>query len=148
MAALNYYPQQYYPSVQPTFVPQQMQIPAQQQNGDNLTWVRGVNEANAYPVAPGNSKRLYDSDAPVFYIKTVDISGTPMPLRIFDYAERTNPQVPAEIHPPVTEPQQVDYISRSEFQSFKDEILNAIKNNNRNQNQNSNMKKLSNQEVK
>lgn len=32
---------------------------------------------------------LMDSESSVFYIKTVDASGMPLPLRIFDYSERT-----------------------------------------------------------
>lgn len=64
--------------------PQIQQTPAQ--NG--IIWVQGEEGAKAYLVAPGNTIWLMDSEAPVFYIKSTDTSGVPMPLRIFDFSER------------------------------------------------------------
>lgn len=58
--------------------------------GSSITWVQGEVGARAYPVPAGTAKMLMDSEQPVFYIKTVDISGIPMPLRVFDFVERTN----------------------------------------------------------
>lgn len=52
-----------------------------------IIWVQGLESAKAYPVQPGASVLLMDSDANVFYIKSADNSGMPN-LRIFDYAER------------------------------------------------------------
>ncbi len=40
-------------------------------------------------VAAGNSVLLMDSENSAFYIKSTDASGMPMPLRVFDYTERT-----------------------------------------------------------
>lgn len=55
-----------------------------------IIWVNGLEGAKSYPVVPGNSILLMDSgDDSVFYIKSVDMSGMPQPLRIFEYKERT-----------------------------------------------------------
>lgn len=90
------------------------------QQVDNMVWVKGPNEANAYPVTPGTSKTLYDSENPVFYIKSVDLSGMPMPLRIFDYKERKG-DVKGSTD---------DTVSKSDFDKFKSEILDILKKNN------------------
>ena len=85
---INYqqmYPQYY---AQPQFVPQQNQI-AQQQNDNGILWVQGEAGAKSWAVAPGKSVMLMDSESNTFYIKSSDTSGMPMPLRIFDYKERT-----------------------------------------------------------
>lgn len=73
-----------------------------------IIWVQGLESAKAYPVQPGASVLLMDSDANVFYIKSADNSGMPN-LRIFDYAERiAQPQQPKE--------EQSQYITREEFE--------------------------------
>ena len=58
-----------------------------QQNG-NMIWVVGEGGADSYLVAPGQTVQLWDSTAPVFYLKTADAMGRPS-KRIFDYTERT-----------------------------------------------------------
>lgn len=65
------------------------QQPQQQQNGNGLKWVQGEAGAKSYPVNAGETAMLMDSESSVFYLKTVDASGMPLPLRIFDYSERT-----------------------------------------------------------
>ena len=95
--------------------PPQMAMPAPTpppQNGA-ITWVQGEEGAKAYLVAAGNSVLLMDSEAQTFYLKSTDPSGMPLPLRIFDYAERT-------AHPKA-EPAQTpaaDYVTREEFARF------------------------------
>ena len=79
----NYVPQQVVPINQPTVVPQQ------QQNDNGILWVQGEAGAKSWAVAPGKSVMLMDSESNTFYIKSSDQSGMPMPLRIFDYTERT-----------------------------------------------------------
>ncbi len=109
MAYNNYFPQ-YYPGAMPTPVPQQT-------NGIN--WVNGENEAKSYPVAPGQSALMLDKNDSVMYIKSSDLSGMSLPLRIFDFTERSNGEQP--------QLKDESYISRTEFESFKNDILNAIK---------------------
>ena len=92
------YPQLNYP---------QIQVPTQQPS-TGILWVQGEAGAKAYPVAPGNSVLLMDSESECFYIKSTDVSGMPMPLRVFNYSERKNEPEP-KIVPS-------DYITREEFE--------------------------------
>lgn len=67
--------------------PMQMQQPQPQSNG--IVWVQGESAAKSFPVAPNTTVMLLDSESSVFYLKTSDASGMPLPLRAFDYKERT-----------------------------------------------------------
>ena len=70
--------------VQPTMPSQPMQ-----QQSSQIIWVSGEAGAKSYLVAPGNTVMLLDAENSVFYLKSADASGMPLPLRIFDYKERT-----------------------------------------------------------
>ena len=100
---------------------QPQQQPAPQQNS-GLIWVQGEEGAKAYMVAPGASVLLMDSEAQAFYIKSADASGMPMPLRIFDYTERSSagravgiPQEKAQ-----------EYATKQELQVFQEKIAQQI----------------------
>lgn len=84
----NYYPQPcgYTPIATPTV---NYTMPTQQRNYNNngINWVQGEAAARAYQVGPGEKVLLLDLEKDVFYIKTVDASGMPAPLRIFEYKE-------------------------------------------------------------
>jgi hypothetical protein len=129
------YPNGYFNSY---YQPQQMNYPVQQniqqpQQNNSLAWIQGGEaSANAYPVAPGMRMWLFDRDEPIFFIKTMDNSGMPQPLRIFDYKERTA-NTPSNSVVQTQPTENTDYVSRSEFDAFKSEITQAIK-----QRQNSN----------
>ncbi len=134
MAYNNYYPQ-FYPSTQ-------QQFPVQQQQTNNgINWVLGETAAKSYAVAPGQSMLLMDSENPVFYIKSTDQSGMPLPLRVFDYTERKNEHT---ANTNIVTTKNTDYISRSEFDAFKSEITQAIKQSK--QNNNSNIKRTTKEE--
>ena len=68
--------------------PPMPQQPMQQQSSQ-IIWVSGEAGAKSYLVAPGNTVMLLDAENSVFYLKSADASGMPLPLRIFDYKERT-----------------------------------------------------------
>ena len=95
MAYNNGFPatyQQMYP--QYSYAPQQtitsvVQPQPVQANDSGVIWVQGEAGAKSWVVPPGKSVMLMDSENSVFYIKTADNSGVPLPLRIFDYTERT-----------------------------------------------------------
>lgn len=90
------------------------QQPAQQQPAP-IIWVQGEEAAKSYLCAPGNSVLLMDSEKSSFYIKTVDASGMPQPLRIFDYAERTAAQKqPTQ----AAQAQAGDFVTRAEFDAL------------------------------
>ncbi len=74
---------------------------------NNFRWVQGRAGANAERVNPGETAILLDTEEPVFYIKTVDYSGMPMPLRMFDYTERFQVE------------EKESYVSRTEFDELK-----------------------------
>lgn len=107
-----YYPY-YSPALNP--MPDQLaqlrgaQVP-QQQAGSGLIWVQGEAGAKSYMVAPNTTVLLMDSEKNEFYIKSADASGMPLPLRVFDYTERT--QKTAEIEP---KDQKGNYVTREEF---------------------------------
>lgn len=85
--------------------------PAATQQG-GMNWVQGEEGAKAFLVAAGNSILLLDSENPSFYIKSADQSGMPLPLRIFDYTERTQAAKPPAAAPA---PQGAEYVTRKEF---------------------------------
>ena len=91
--------------------------PAQQQPSNNgIIWVQGEAGAKSYLVAPGQTELLMDSEDQIFYIKSTDASGMPMPLRIFEYKERTVSKA---------EKNDAVYVTREEFEKRLAEISNA-----------------------
>ncbi len=90
------------PYQQPIQQPQTMPVQSapMQQAGTDIVWVQGEAGAKSYPVAPNTRLMLMDSEADVFYIKSADGSGMPLPLRTFDYVERTSdkPRETAQEH--------------------------------------------------
>lgn len=100
-------PDYYYPNN--NYYPQQRPY---QQHQNGLLWVQGEEAAKAYMVAAGNSVLLMDSEKHSFYIKSTDQSGMPMPLRIFDYTERTaQPKKKTE-----------EYATREELKALEERI--------------------------
>lgn len=114
----TYLPQQQYAQQMggmqmPQQVPPQ-QMPPQPGQGAPL-WVQGEAGAKSYLVAPGQSLMLMDSEAEVFYIKTTDQSGVPLPLRTFDYKERvTGTQQTAQAAQQPGE----QYVTRGEYDAL------------------------------
>lgn len=70
------------------------QLPNQQpprQNNSGFVWIQGGEAgAKSYLVAPGETVMLMDAENPVFFLKSADASGMPLPLRVFEYTERNN----------------------------------------------------------
>lgn len=114
--------------VYPSYLNNQSQQPRPQQNIFN--WVQGEAAAKAVNVLPGQTALLMDSEDSVFYIKTTDESGMPLPLRIFDYKERETKEVKEKEMPVIKEEakevKEIDmsnYITREEFEKR----INGIK---------------------
>lgn len=132
MAYPNYYSPFYQPANTP-YVNQPMQAGIGQNTtaplnntapqGNGITWCQGEAGAKSYPVLAGQSVLLMDSENPVMYIKSTDQSGMPLPLRIFDYTERKSDVTPNSA---LAQPK-MDYVSRDEFDAFKEEIKAEIK---------------------
>ena len=123
-----YYPtavntQQYSGAGMQTAVPMnQMQQPQQSQQTNQSTgnqgfvWVQGEAGAKAYPVGPGESVLLMDSERDCFYIKSTDVSGVPMPLRTFTYTEVVQTQNVMHHENKMDSSQ---YVTRDEFEELK-----------------------------
>lgn len=123
MAYNNYFPQNqyqqaYYPQY-PTQPVQQMQVPTQPQpQANSIIWIQGEGAARSYLLAPNSSVVLFDSDEPMFYIKTADQTGMPN-LRKFKFIEvvgdentlKDTKELPENI-----------YVTREEFEQFKTEL--------------------------
>lgn len=117
------------------YMPQMQQIPAmpdqlaqlraqaQPQNQGGMIWVQGEAGAKSFLVAPGQHVQLMDSEAEVFYIKSTDASGVPLPLRIFDYKERTT-----SAQKPVQAPQNPgeEYVTRREYDALAAKLADVL----------------------
>lgn len=57
---------------------------------NGMNWCQGEAGAKSYPVAPGSTAAIFDSEDNTFYVKSVDVMGRPLPLKICDYVERDN----------------------------------------------------------
>ena len=94
---------------QPTYQPQQLvNQPGQLVNQSDAIFVSGANEAASWVVQRGQTVRLWDSNEPKFYIKSVGDNGMPNPLEIYRY-ERVDAPVAKE------KPSE-EYITRKEFE--------------------------------
>ena len=116
------YPQYITSSFQPQMMQQQPQM-TQQVNDTGILWVQGEAGAKSWAVAPGKSVMLMDSESNTFYIKSSDNSGMPMPLRIFDYTERTQ-QSTQPVN--VIQHEQIDtsqFITKEEFEKRLSEFV-------------------------
>lgn len=115
--------QSQYPQVQQTV--SQTPIMSNQNRSAGIIWVQGEAGAKAYPVAPGNSVLLMDSESDVFYIKSTDASGIPAPLRVFNYSEIVQTQPQQEQLPE----QSIDtsqFVTRGELDELR-QMINELK---------------------
>lgn len=103
----------YYPFQTPHYTPQT----------NNPIWVQGIEAAKSYIVAPNTTVLLMDSETNRFFLKSSDASGMPLPLRVFEYTEKTG-----QIQP--QESKTVDlssYATKAEFDAFREEINGILK---------------------
>jgi hypothetical protein len=102
--------------VQPS-VPQPMQV---QHPSNGLIWVQGESGAKSYLVAPNATVMLMDSEGERFYLKSADASGMPLPLRVFEYKERTEPaQQPSSGSVVSFDRLDDKFVTREEFEQLK-----------------------------
>lgn len=107
----SFYPAQYQP------VDQLAQL-RQNAPATGFAWVQGEEAARAYMVAPGHKMFLMDAENDMFYFKSTDPGGMPLPLRVFDFKER-------QVQPKTEEPPR-SYVEREEFDTFKEELKKAL----------------------
>lgn len=82
----------YQPNYQPMQQQMQYQPPVQQtppvpSSTSTIIWVRSIEEAANYPVAPNAAVQLWSSTEPVVYLKQADASGKPT-MKTYDLVER------------------------------------------------------------
>jgi len=102
---------------QPVNQPQmqvQPQVQAQAPALKLYDFVQGEAGAKGYLVAAGNTVLLLDSESERFYLKSTDTSGVPMPLRVFDYTERTAAPKTASA---ASQNPGDEYVTRREFEA-------------------------------
>lgn len=134
MAVMNpYFPVGYGGYQYPQYPAQQMMQnqygQMQQQQSGSLVWVQGIEGAKSHHVDAGQSVLLMDSESNCFFIKSADSSGMPLPLRIFDYTERTANNQQQQQQQSQTVDMIIDttqFVSRKEFESRIAQILNDI----------------------
>lgn len=110
-----YYPTQY------NAYPTQMNVGATQPTQNGIVWVQGEAGAKSYLVGAGQSVLLMDSESNKFYIKSTDVSGMPMPLRVFEYSEKT--QAGQQTAPTA---QGSPYVTHEELKRWTDDLLAKI----------------------
>ena len=111
------YPQQYQqPIPAPQVIPQQ-----QPQNVGGLIWVQGEAGAKSYLVAPNTTVQLWDSENPVIYLKSADVSGMPS-MKILDYTIREGEK---QQNTPLKNDMN-NYATKEELNAFRSEILQTI----------------------
>ena len=129
MAYGSYYPQTYYPNYygnQMAHIQPQVAQNQQQSASTNMIWCQGENAAKSYPVAPGQTVQLMDSEAEgVMYIKSVDPSGMPLPLRTFRYSEEKSQNNEPKKSGEVVGSE--EYVSKSEFNNYKEDMRRILK---------------------
>lgn len=119
----------YYPPYNPpyynggTAMNAALQTPQTQAQASNngLLWVQGEAGAKSYFVAPNSTVMLMDSEADRFFLKSADPSGMPLPLRVFEYVERTGTDT-AKTNAETAKPNQDNFVTRDEFNALKAEI--------------------------
>lgn len=92
--------------------PAQPQYDSGQKPALQVPWVNGEVGAQAYIIAPNSTVLLMDSDNPIFYIKTSDISGKAS-IQAFKYQE---------IRPESQANPSDGYVTKKEFEEFKASI--------------------------
>lgn len=80
-----------------------------------LTRVTGLEGAKAYQMPANSTVALFDNNEDVMYIKTTDGAGFPT-IRAFSFSE---------INTQSQTSQNIDYVTRDEFNQLKEELLNG-----------------------
>lgn len=97
--------------------PMMGQAAQQTQGTPSIIWVPNAQAAEGYLVAPNSAVVLWDSSAPVVYLKQTDASGKPN-MKTYDLVERTS--IP-QSQPTAQEPDGITVL-KSEVERLKSEL--------------------------
>lgn len=114
-----YNPYNYYPYNASNALATQQSVAPMQQSVASIIWVKGSAEAAAYPVAPNNAVALWDSDAPVIYLKQADAAGKPT-VKAFDLVERKETNEEPDVMKMISE-------MRADIDSLKSDVYGKRK---------------------
>ena len=99
MAFTPYYQPNYYQPPMPDNLMQMrqqmmhqkpVQAAQQQPMQTSVVWISGgKEEANGFMVAPNSRAIIFETNSMIFHIKERDASGTPIPMRTFNYTEES-----------------------------------------------------------
>ncbi len=101
---------------------------ATQQASQTWAYVQGEAAAKSWCVGNGQSVLLMDIESPVFYIKSADTSGMPLPLRTFEYREVTQNTAQAISQAVQKEPEDLDqkYVTRQEYDTLQIKYMEIL----------------------
>jgi hypothetical protein len=85
---------------------------------NNIFRVTGPESAKAYPLCRDSSVVLFDADNPVFYLKTTDDGGFPLPLRTFSFEEIKTP----EVQPVVEQIDTSNFVTKDDLEGLQNNI--------------------------
>ncbi len=85
---------------------------------NNIFRVTGPESAKAYPLGRDSSVVLFDADNPVFYLKTTDDGGFPLPLRTFSFEEIKTP----EVQPVVEQIDTSNFVTKDDLEGLQNNI--------------------------
>lgn len=102
---------------QNAYQPPTMPGQSTQQAAPSIIWVPNAQAAEGYLVAPNSAVVLWDSSAPVVYLKQTDASGKPN-MKTYDLVERTS--IP-QVQPTTQEPDGITAL-KSEVERLKSEL--------------------------
>lgn len=80
-----------YVTTTPNVRPNMQNVQNQSYAGNSLGFIEvsGIDGVNRYPVAPGATVHLKDVTSDLLFVKSSDMTGTPLPLRVFRMTEIT-----------------------------------------------------------
>lgn len=87
---------------------------------NGINWVQGEAGARSVFVGAGQKALLMDSENNVFYVKSSDQSGMPLPLRTFEYKEITSSENTDAAPAPTT------YVTKEEFDKAISELKKSL----------------------
>ena len=97
----------------PSYQQQQQMQANQQLNNNPMVWVQGEAGAKAYVLPPNTTLPLWDSEAQVIYIKSVDGSGKPT-MTILDYVDRNAPKEKEE--------KSIEYVTKEQLETLNSQF--------------------------
>ena len=109
------YQNMYYQQMPTGYSGMQQMSYQQPQSNSGFQWVQGEAAAKAFHVDPGQTVLLMDSDSPVLYLKSTDVSGRPTPMVVYDLVERKEQPVTNQS---VANIDLSEYVKRSDIEAI------------------------------